>query len=176
MIERREGKEIIKIDKKESETLRFFVCCFWAFIGVVLYGCSTWTISLVVKIAYIIIGTWILIYTYKLYSSYNAKYKIDERGIIAKYPFHSVKLIPWSEFQQVCVCYGDYSKANSAFVYICCVKKDEKKNFYGRWKTNSAFHYRTVITMDYTEQLYDEIKEKCPYEVLDLRNTRAYRL
>ena len=110
------------------------------------------------------------------YLGFTAEYKIDENGIKAKYLYGPENYIPWDEFQQVCVCYGKQNKAGAAAVYICCVKKGEKKNFFGRWKANDPLHYRTVITMYYTDELYEEIKEKCPYQVPDLRKNRAYRL
>ena len=110
------------------------------------------------------------------YLSFTAEYKIEENGIKAKYLYGPENYIPWDEFQQVCECYGDDYKSKIQQVYICCVKKGEKKNFFGRWKANDPLHYRTVITMYYTDELYEEIKEKCPYQVPDLRKNRAYRL
>lgn len=46
----------------------------------------------------------------------------------------------------------------------------------GRWKTDSLLHYRSVITMDYTFDLYKSIKKVCPYEIIDLREKDNYKI
>lgn len=61
-------------------------------------------------------------------------------------------------------------------MYICFLKKGAKKDFYGRWKSNHPLHYDKIITLNYTDELYEEVQEKCPYEIVDLRKTRIYRL
>ena len=107
-----------------------------------------------------------------------AKYRFEKEGLVVKYPFKKEKLILWNEFQQVCVCYGAYTTRGTprASSVICCVKKGEKTNIYGRWKTDNPFHAHTVITIDYKLEYYNGIKERCPYDVPDLRDTPAYRL
>ena len=105
-----------------------------------------------------------------------ARYGIEENGIWAKYLFGKGQSIPWSEFQEVCVCYAAYNNTGGAYVVICFVKHGQKPNARGRWKTDNPFYHRSVITMDYTQELYDEVKEKCPYEIVDLRNTKSYKL
>lgn len=111
-------------------------------------------------------------------SNLYAKYEFFPEGIKVKYPLRSFKFFSWKEFQQICICYADYTtrgprKANSV---ICFVKKGEKKNIIGRWKTDNLFRYKSVITVDYTEELYEEVKKLCPYDIPDLRKTRTYRL
>lgn len=106
---------------------------------------------------------------------YLVKYKITEEGLWIKYPLESSKLLYWKDFQQICIC---YSSRNSVGVYvlICFVKHGEKKSFSnGRWKVDSLFHYRSVITMDYTFALYKSIKKMCPYDIVDLRETTNYK-
>ena len=115
---------------------------------------------------------WIII------SQSYARYEFTEDGIKVKYPLRTLKFIPWDEFQEVCICYDYYvSKgprwANRA---ICCISKKEEKNAFGRWKTENPFRYKSVIVMDYTDELYQKIKEKCPYDIPDLRKTPAYKL
>lgn len=106
------------------------------------------------------------------------KYRFTKEGIYAKYPLKPEQLLYWDSFQQVCVCYAAYTtrgrqKANTV---ICCVKHGERKNFYGRWKTDNPFRYSSVICIDYSPALLNGIKDMCPYEVIDLRETPVYKL
>ncbi len=106
-----------------------------------------------------------------------AKYRFEMEGIRVKYPLRRSFIIPWVDFQQVCVCYTAYTtfgprKANTV---ICAVKHGETPNFYGRWKAN-PFHYKTVLTIEYREDRYKALCEACPVKVDDLRNTLPYRL
>jgi len=106
-----------------------------------------------------------------------AQYRFQDNGLYVKYPLSKGRLIPWNAFQEVCICYGGLnSRPHNAAPVICCVKKGERRNGYGRWKTNHIFHYKHVITIPYSPELHEGIKEKCPYKVVDLRNTLNYRL
>ncbi len=120
----------------------------------------------------------LMIYSWENFSALLAKYDFSKEGITIKYPFRKSELLKWEEFQQVCLCYANYTtrgerKANDV---ICLVKNGEKPNIIGRWKIGYLFHYKSVIPLSYTDELYEEVKEKCPYEVVDLRKTRTYRL
>ncbi len=99
------------------------------------------------------------------------RYKICSEGLWAKYPIEKLKLIPWEKFQEVCVCYAARTTRGEprAHKVICCIMKGEKKNGYVRWKTDNPFMHRRVITMDYSTELYEAIKETCPHEIVDLR-------
>lgn len=104
------------------------------------------------------------------------KYEITEEGLYVKYPLESKKLLKWNVFQQVCVCYH-HNKGVGGYVVICCIKHGEKRSFWtNRWKTDSLFHHRSVITIDYTYELYETFKKMCPYEIIDLRETDDYRI
>lgn len=107
-----------------------------------------------------------------------AKYTFDDSGLLVKYPIRKEILIPWQEFQQICVCYAAYTTRGPrrANTVICCVKMGEKKNGSGRWKTDNPFRYRSVICIDFRESLLKGLEEKYPGTVVDLRNTPAYRL
>lgn len=107
-----------------------------------------------------------------------AQYRFETDGLYVKYPLREELLVPWYDFQQVCICRAAYTtrgepKANDV---ICCVKHGEKYNWRGRWKTDNPFKYRSVICIAYTPFLAEGISEKCPYDVPDLRNTLRYRL
>ena len=111
-------------------------------------------------------------------SSDLARYSFEVDGLKVKYPLRAEQVIPWNDFQQVCVCYAYYVKGDRghrAEPVICCVKKGEKKNSCGHWKTDNPFRYKSVITILYSDELYEGIKERCPYEVPDLRETLVYR-
>jgi len=107
-----------------------------------------------------------------------AKYTFTDSGLLVKYPARKEILIPWEEFQQVCICYAAYTTKGPrrANTVICCVKKGETKNGYRRWKTDSFFRYRSVICIDFRESLLNGLKEKYPGTVVDLRDTPEYRL
>lgn len=115
-------------------------------------------------------------YAWALFSCDNAQYTIHIDGIRVKFPFRKMKLYPWDEFQQVCVCYAHYTTRGplKAMPAICCIKKGEKLDWQERWKTENPYRYRTVICVKYTPELHKEIIAKCPMEIVDLRNTRAY--
>lgn len=123
-------------------------------------------------------GVFLLIMGLFLMDKGLAKYRFEKDGLIVKYPLRKEKIIPWTEFQQVCVCYGAYTTRGTprASTVICCVKKGEEPNIYGRWKTDNPFRSHSVITIDYKPEYYNGIKERCPYDVPDLRNTLTYRL
>lgn len=107
-----------------------------------------------------------------------AEFRFEARGIVVKYPLFRPQLIPWDEFQEVCVIYSAYTTrgVQKANTIICCVKKGEKKDFYDRWKTENPFKYRSLLGIAYAPELHQGIEEKYPYTVLDLRETMAYRL
>ena len=149
----------------------------WLLVDDISIGCFGFD---TVFCSFVSMGTGVLmvIYILNLISMSFYKYEILAEGIRTKYPLQGWRLISWDEFQQVCVCYAGYTTRGErkAYSVVCFVKKGEKKNLYGRWKTGNPFHYRSVITIEYTDELYEEVKEKCPYEIPDLRKTRLYRL
>ena len=124
------------------------------------------------------IGTVLIVVGWKFINTGMAKYRFKKEGVYVKFPLKPEQLFRWDNFQQVCVCYSAYTtrgkqKANTV---ICCVMHGERKNAYGRWKTENPFRYRTVFCINYSLSLHNGIKEMCPYEVIDLRETYAYRL
>ena len=131
---------------------------------------------ILVCIYFIIPGILFFSVTMAFTSRLYVKYEIKSDGLWAKYPLEPLKIISWNEFQEVCVCYAGHHNGRAHSV-ICCVKKGEKENiFTGRWKMLNPYKFRSVITMEYTDELYEEFKEKCPYPVKDLRNTRKYKI
>ena len=127
---------------------------------------------------YFMLGIVIICFGYCSTMTMFAVYRFKTEGLYIKYPFRKEKCISWDEFQQVCVVYSDYhqTKGKPNCSCICFVRKGEKKNFLNRWKTMNIFKYDKVITIVYTEEIYEGIKERYPYEVPDLRNTPEYKL
>ena len=111
-------------------------------------------------------------------SDWYAKYEIKADGLYIKYPLEPVGKISWEEFQVVCVCHAHFNYGSgTAAPIICCVKKGEKRSWFsGRWKTENPYKYRSVIQIAYTDEVYEEFKQNCPYPVPDLRNTRRYKI
>lgn len=152
-------------------------------LGVVPIGFAIYNVLMLNEVSFFelvnfLSGLFLLLFGLFSASMGCATYRFEEDGIYAKYPLQAPQVIPWDAFQQVCVCYGGYTTRGErkASTYICCVKKGEKPNVYGRWKTDNVFRHRRVITITYTPELHEGIKERCPYEVVDLRNTLNYRL
>lgn len=105
-----------------------------------------------------------------------ARYTFSEAGVTVQYPLEKPRNYSWDEFQQVCVCYYSRAMEMSGYSVICLVKKGEKKDVFGRWKTADPFRYRSVLCLDYSDELLATVKMNCPYQVPDLRDRGNYRL
>ena len=125
-IEMRKGKEIEVISKTVTE--RIIVLQSILFFGT---GCFWIVFSIAAGLEFLLIGAptgiFLIYIAITGYLSFTAEYKIGKNGIKVKYLYGPENYIPWDEFQQVCVCYGEQNKRGGAAVYICCVKKGEKK-------------------------------------------------
>lgn len=161
----------------------FLVLAFFPIVGIAVLMLGIWVMIEGVKdglsLVFVILssvlmigsGVFCLILGWAFISKGMAEYKICSDGLWAKYPLEKPRKISWEEFQQVCVCYAAYTTRGErrANKVLCCVMKGEKKNIYGRWKTDNPFRYRSVITMNYTIELHEGIKENCPFDVVDFR-------
>ena len=129
-------------------------------------------------IVVIIGGIYITVWGWLFLTDSQAYYDFSAEGVDVKYLFEKHKIIPWDDFQEVCVCYTSYTTRGKRYAHsvICFVKHGEKYNFYGRWKADDPMHSRSVISIEYTDELYEEIQKQCPYKIPDLRKTRRYRL
>lgn len=94
-----------------------------------------------------------------------AQYHFSEKGLLVKYPLEKEKFIPWEDFQEVSICYTN----NRANTVLRCVKKGEKKNFFGEWKFRNPFRYRSVIQIDYNPSVAENISKFYPKAVVDMR-------
>lgn len=125
---------------------------------------------------YFMLGIVIICFGYCSTMTMFAVYSFKTEGLYIKYPFRKEKCISWDEFQQVCIVYDLRTGSHGPLPYssICFVRKGEKKNFLNRWKTMNPFKYYKVIKIPYTEEIYEGIKERCPYDIVDLRDTPGY--
>ena len=105
-----------------------------------------------------------------------ADFSFSDKGVYVKYPLEKQHFYPWTDFQQVCICYYSRATEMSGYPMICLVRNGEKPDLFGRWKTGSMLHYRKLLCLDYSEEQLLEIKKVCPYEIPDLRNKGNYRL
>lgn len=162
---------------------------FFPFVGIGLFALGTYVafisidgypiwIILMFLLFVMSISTFFLLLGWAFISGGLARYRFESEGLWVKYPLQSWQLISWDEFQQVCVIHTAFTTRGErrANTDICCIKKSEKKNASGRWKADNPFRYHSIICIAYSPALYEGIKERCPYEVTDLRETPAYRL
>ena len=169
----------------------FLLFSFFPLLGILLACAAVYAsfVSIVIDGSPLELGIALFVYTmsvacfffvlgWALLSTGLAKYRFKSDGLYAKYPARPEIKIPWDEFQQICICFAAYTTRGvpRANTVICCVKNGEKHNGRGRWKTDNPFRYRSVICIDYKPALVEGLKEKCPYTVVDLRNTPAYKL
>ena len=124
----------------------------------------------------VFMGALALVYNWVDIQSAMAEYSFSPDGVMVKYPLDKPISYSWDDFQQICVCY--YSRATEMHGYsvICLVRTGEKKDGFGRWKTANPFRYRSVLCLDYSDELLATVKMNCPYEVPDLRDRGNYRL
>ena len=157
--------------------LGVFCLAIWLFILDIKESSFSYII-LIAIFALIILSVFFILLGYTFICRGLAQYRICSDGLLVKYPMKKENLIVWNEFQQVCICYAAYTTAGEsrANTVICFIKNDEKKNIHGRWKTDNPFKYRDVICLDYSDELRHGIKERCVHEIIDLRNTMAYKM
>ena len=105
-----------------------------------------------------------------------AAFSFSLGGVSVKYPLEPQRFYRWNEFQQVCICYHSRGTEMNGYPILCLVKKNQKKNAFGRWKTRSILHYRNILCLDYSEELLEAVRRFCPYEIPDLRDRGNYRL
>ena len=105
-----------------------------------------------------------------------ADFSFDGNGVCVKYPLEKEKFYPWEDFQQVCVCYYSRATQMNGYPLICLVRKGEKKDLFGRWKTGSLLHYRKLLCLDYSHEQLLEIQKVCPCEISDLRGKGNYKI
>ena len=101
--------------------------------------------------------------------------EVSTGGVTLLRPLRKAKTYPWSEFQQVCICYSSSVPGkNDGMSVLCFIRHGEKRNIYDRWKTDNAWHYRRITVTDHSAELETAVRAVCPMEVKDLRGSIAY--
>lgn len=95
------------------------------------------------------------------------KYRFEHKGLRAMYQIGKPKFIPWDDFQEVCITYVPGERNGPPCIF--CIKKGEKKNIFGVWETFNITKYRKIIRIRYTPELFEGLKERYPYEIVDYR-------
>lgn len=160
------------------EKVMIAVCVLGPVLSFLLLVCGLWLLFLmpVAAVGVILVSLVCFGYGIMALQTAMAEFSFSADGVRVKYPLEKQHFYTWEDFQQVCVCYYSRATEMSGYPLICLVRNGEKTDHFGRWKTGSAFHYRKLLCLDYSEEQLREVRECCPYEVPDLRDKGNYRL
>ena len=106
--------------------------------------------------------------------------KITQEGIRVKYLLYKEKLLPWVQFQQICVCFEPVKKRHIPPRFtdqeiICFVLPKAKKDSWGFWNIYSKRYFRKILFIPYSEASMKELQEFCPLKIVDLRTDNVYQ-
>ena len=147
-------------------------------LGSMLLFFGIWLLTVLPSVAIwvLLFGVLCLAYGIMGIQTAMAVFSFSSDGVHVKYPIEKERYYPWSAFQQVCVCYYSRATEMNGYPLICLVRKGEKTDRFGRWKTGSVLHYRNLLCLDYSEEQLAHVAAYCPYPVQDLRGQGNYRL
>lgn len=102
---------------------------------------------------------------------------ITAEGLSVIHPFSPPRHLNWEDFQQVCICLyvSGRGALDSTHSQLCFVCKGEQRSMYDRWKTYNPFHHHKLIAIDYDEDIFEAVRNLCPLDIVDLRNTPPYQ-
>ena len=132
---------------------------------------------LITSILFLILWSW------PIYTAYISarKYQIDSDGMTLRYPFGLKRRYNWHEFSEIALCKVHYAAGSHKHTQaIRCVVGDEKNGpqfaSTSREHWSSEFyeliHFRTIISIYYSEERYMEFLEKCPCTIGDYRHLK----
>ena len=110
------------------------------------------------------------------------KYRVDPTGITMRYPFGYTMKYEWNHFVQIAVCRIHIKtrshKEKVAIRFTTFTEPNGPHNAkYANEKWSSELyeilHWRQVISIEYTEDRYQEILSNCPYPIFDYRSLKA---
>ena len=114
------------------------------------------------------------------YDRAHMKYEITKEGLVIQYPFEQASVLPWYMFQDVCICNAPdpptlrakfVSDYGGGMVVIVLARPEATKHpLYHRWNPCNVFRFRDTLAFDYSQELEDEFREKCPRSLIDRRN------
>lgn len=109
------------------------------------------------------------------------KYRINESGLVLRYPFGKEKLYPWDQLYEVALCKVHYASwGDNHIPAIRCVLREEvhgpknAKTARESWQSmNYEFlHHKTVVSIYYTPERLAEFQRLCPYHITDYRDLK----
>ena len=112
----------------------------------------------------------------------SRKYSVTEDGVVLQY-FGKIKtLYSWDSVRTIEISKINYTTRSAPVSYqtvLRLVTFDEKngpRKGYGFWATApyTMFHWRSIITISYTEDRYQEFLDVCPEKVVDYRYIKRY--
>lgn len=129
---------------------------------------------------YMLAAPVVLILSYTAYVSAR-KYRINESGLVLRYPFGKEKPYPWEQLYEVALCKVHYaSKSDKHILAIRCALREEvdgpknAKTARESWQSMSYefLHHKTVVSIYYTPERFSEFQQLCPYDITDYRDLK----
>ncbi len=123
-------------------------------------------------------GILVFFYGWYIYKVGMARYRFQKKGFYVTFPFEHEIYVDWNEIQQVCLVYTSYTTRGKAraVTNIFIVRNGVKKSDANKRWPESFIHYRKIFHIEYTPDRYRGIKEVCPHDIVDLRDTLPYRI
>lgn len=112
----------------------------------------------------------------------SRKYSVDQTGITVSYPFGYTMKYEWDKFVQIAVCRVHMKarshKEKTAIRFTTSTESNGPHNAkYANEKWSSELyeilHWKSVLSIEYSEERYKEIASNCPNPILDYRYLKA---
>lgn len=129
---------------------------------------------------YMLTAPAVLILSYVAYVSARS-YRINESGLVLRYPFGREKLYPWDQLHEVALCKVHYASGSDKHIpAIRCVLRAEAesprnaKTARESWQSLSYefLHHKTVVSIYDTPERFAEFQRLCPHEIADYRDLK----
>lgn len=100
----------------------------------------------------------------------------EQTGLRIKYPLEKWRQLPWSAFGKICICYEPDLTPQRNYITAedtkLCFLRVGENSF---WRPHNLFHYRKIFMLPYTEEFLTLVKETCPIQIVDKRDSRVYK-
>ncbi len=107
--------------------------------------------------------------------AYGTAYRFEADGLYQKRPFCRERCIPWTEFQQICICNvraGRYQAFLNGLFFVRRGGKPYRFRYVPEVLDGRlGLGRRGVINLVYTPELHAGLAERCPLPIEDLRST-----
>lgn len=111
----------------------------------------------------------------------DRKYAVGSDGLKIQYPWGFCVQHSWEEFSEIGICKVRYTTRGTfhydvVLRFVIGHEENGPSKGYGKWATDGYVirHFRKIVTVDFTEARYQEIKMFCPLEIVDYRGIRRY--